>query len=68
MGVKVGSGVNVGVAVFSAAMVAAGWDVDVASACSTGADVDVAGLEQADRKMTIANNRVMVRFMGPLFR
>jgi len=67
VGVEEGSGVKVAVAVFVAG-IAVGWDVDVASACSTGADVDVAELEQADRKMTIANNRVMFRFMGPLFR
>jgi hypothetical protein len=41
--------------------------VDVALTCSIGADVDAAGLEQADRKMTMANNRMMLRFMGPLF-
>jgi hypothetical protein len=68
VGVEVGSGVKVAVAVFSAGTTCVGCDVDVDSTCFTGADVDVAGLEQADRKMTIANNRVMIRFMGPLFR
>lgn len=62
MGVKVGSGVKVIVAVFSA-----GWDVDVASACSRGAEVDAAGLAQADRNSMIANNRETIRFMMPLF-
>jgi hypothetical protein len=67
VGVEVGSGVTVAVAVFSTAMVAAGWDVDAASACSTGADVGVGGFVQADRNMTIANNSAAIRFMAPLF-
>jgi len=66
VGVKVGSGVKVEVAVFVTGT-AVGWEVDVGSTCSTGADVDTAGLEQADRKMTIANNRVTIRFISPLF-
>ena len=65
MGVEVGSGVKVAVAVFVAG-IAVGWDVDVASACSTGADVDTAGLAQADINSAIANNKVTIRFMVPL--
>ena len=63
----VGSGVKVEVAALVAGIVV-GWDVDVASACSTGADVDEARLAQADRNMTIATNRDAIRFMVPLFR
>jgi len=66
MGVEVGSGVKVAVAVFSTGRVAAGWDVDVGSTCSIGADVDTAGLAQADINSAIENNRDTVRFMVPL--
>jgi len=65
VGVKVGSGVKVAVAVFSAE-VTVGCDVEVISIFSTGTDVDTAGLAQADKKMTIANNRDTLRFMMPL--
>jgi len=67
VGVEVGSGVKVAVAVFSTGRVAAGWVVDVGSTCSIGADVDTAGLAQADRNITIATIRVKLRFMFPLF-
>lgn len=66
MGVKVGSGVDVAVAVFVAG-ITVGWDVEVTSICSTGADVDAAGLAQADRHMINVNNRGVIRFMVPLF-
>ena len=62
MGVEVGSGVKVAVGVFST-----GCDVDVDSACSMGTDVDAAGLAQADRNITITNNREIIRFTIPLF-
>lgn len=65
MGVKVGSGVDVAMAVFVAGT-AVGWDVEVDATCSTGADVDVAGLAQADRNMINANNKVAIRFIVPL--
>jgi hypothetical protein len=58
--------VNVAVAVFSTAMVFTGWDVAVASTCSIGADVDVAGPAQADRKMINVNNNETILFMIPL--
>jgi len=61
VGVEVGSGVKVAVAVFSA-----GWDVEVETACSMGAEVDTAGLAQADRNMTIANIGNTIRLMVPL--
>jgi len=64
VGVEVGSGVEV--AVFSTGMTSAGWDVDVALSCPTGAEVDSAGLAQADRNMVIANNRETIRFIDPL--
>jgi hypothetical protein len=41
--------------------------VAVSSTCSTGADVDTAGLAQAEISMIIANNRDVVRFIVPLF-
>jgi hypothetical protein len=44
----------------------AGCNVKVALACSMGADVETAGLAQADKNMTIANNRDTLRFMLPL--
>jgi acyl-[acyl carrier protein]--UDP-N-acetylglucosamine O-acyltransferase len=66
VGVEVGSGVKVAVAVFSTGTTSAGWDVDVASTCSTGADVDMVGFAQADRNVTIANNSAAIRFMVPL--
>jgi hypothetical protein len=68
VGVEVGSGVKVAVAVFVAG-ITVGWDVEVASTCTTGADVvvAVAGLAQADKKMIIAKNRGAIRFMVPLF-
>ena len=62
MGVEVGSGVKVAVGVFST-----GCDVDVDSACSMGADVDAAGLAQADRNMINVNTRATILFMVPLF-
>jgi hypothetical protein len=65
VGVEVGSGVEV--AVFSRGMTSAGWEVEVPSTCSTGADVDAAGPPQADRNMTIATSRDAIRFMVPLF-
>jgi hypothetical protein len=64
VGVKVGSGVKVAVAVFVAG-ITLGWDVEVASVCSTGADVDAAGLAQADRNMINVNNRATSRFIIP---
>ena len=67
MGVKVGSGVKVDVAVFVAG-ITAGWDVEVASVCSPGADVDAVGLAQADRNMISVNNRAAILFMIPLLR
>ena len=67
VGVKVVSGVEVAVAVFSSGTTSTGWDVDVVSACSTGVDVDTAGLTQADRNMTNGTNRYTIRFMFPLF-
>ena len=67
MGVEVGSGTRVAVAVFSAGRISAGWDVDVALSCPTGAEVDSAGLAQADINIIITNNRDTVRFMIPHF-
>jgi hypothetical protein len=64
VGVEVCSGVDV--ALFSRGMTSAGWEVEVASTCSTGADVDAAGLPQADRNMAIATSRNAIRFMVPL--
>ena len=66
VGVEVGSGVKVAVAVFSTGRGVAGWEVDVGSTCSIGADVDTAGLAQADINSAIANNKVTIRFIGPL--
>jgi hypothetical protein len=66
VGVVVGSGVKVAVTVFSAGTTFTDCDVDVASTCSTGADVDAAGLAQADINIIIANNRETIRFMVPL--
>jgi hypothetical protein len=66
VGVEVGSGVKVAVAVFVAGT-AVGWDVEVASTGSIGADVDVVGLAQADRNMINVNNSETLRFMVPLF-
>ena len=69
MGARVGSGVDVA-AVFSTETVSVtsmGWEVDVDLACLIGADVDGAGLAQADRNMTIATSRDAIRFMVPLF-
>jgi hypothetical protein len=66
VGVKVGSGVKVAVTVFVAGTTV-GWDVEVALVCSTGANVDVVGLAQADRNMITVNNRVVILFMVPLF-
>ena len=60
-----GSGVKVAVAVFSAG-ITVGWDVEFASVCSTGADVDAAGLAHPDRNMINANNSETLRFMMPL--
>ena len=40
--------------------------MEVASACSMGADVDTAGLAQADKNNVIANNRDTIRLMVPL--
>ena len=60
--VVVGSGVRVAVGVFSTSC-----NVDVDSTCSMGADVDAAGLAQADKDMTIANNTGMILFTAPLF-
>jgi len=40
--------------------------MDVAVTCSTGAEVGAEGLAQADRDMTIANNRETIRFIEPL--
>jgi acyl-[acyl carrier protein]--UDP-N-acetylglucosamine O-acyltransferase len=68
VGVEVGSGVKVAVAVFSTGTTCVGCDVDVTLTCSIGADVDTAGLAQADINSVIANNKVMIRFMVPLFR
>jgi len=62
VGVEVGSGVKVAVGVFST-----GCDVDVASTCPTGSDVEMAGLAQADRNMINVNNRATFLFMVPLF-
>jgi hypothetical protein len=65
VGVKVGSGVKVAMAVFVAG-ITAGWGVEVASVCSPGADVDAVGLAQADRNMINVNNMETSRFMIPL--
>ena len=65
MGVEVGSGVKVAVDVFSAG-ITVGCDVDVASTGSTGVDIDVAGLAQADINMISTNNSETLRFMMPL--
>ena len=65
MGVKVGSGVKVAVAVLVAG-ITVGRDVDAASTGLTGVDIDVAGLAQADINMISTNNRETLRFMMPL--
>jgi hypothetical protein len=66
VGVKVGSGVKVAVAVFVAG-ITVGWDVEVASVCSTGTDAVTTGLAQADRNMINVNNRATILFIVPLF-
>jgi hypothetical protein len=63
----VGSGRRVAVPALSTGATSTGWDVDAGSACCVGADVDAAGLAQADRNIIIATIRVKCRFTFPLF-